>query len=143
MRSWSIPAGHIFGIEIRIDLSFVLLLFAIGLIERMSHIPINPERGFALVGIIFGSVVLHELGHALAARKAGISPRAVVLMPIGGITIFDEAQPAIMPDWKRDVRIAAAGPLVSLAIAGVSAAAFTAGMANPHLWGDFYVTSSN
>jgi Zn-dependent protease/CBS domain-containing protein len=76
-----------------------------------------------LVGIIFGSVVLHELGHALVARGSGIPAKGIILLPIGGITILDEAH--AIPDpinaWKRDIRVAAAGPLVNLFIAGLSA----------------------
>ena len=76
-----------------------------------------------LVGIIFGSVVLHELGHALVARGSGIPAKGIILLPIGGITILDEAH--AIPDpinaWKRDIRIAVAGPLVNLFIAGLSA----------------------
>jgi Zn-dependent protease/CBS domain-containing protein len=76
-----------------------------------------------LVGIIFGSVVLHELGHALVARGSGIPAKSIILLPIGGVTILDEAQatPDPVNAWKRDIRIAAAGPLVNLAIAGVTA----------------------
>jgi Zn-dependent protease len=143
MRNWSIPAGHIFGVEIRIDVSFVLLLISIGFIERLAHIPVNPVRGVALVAIIFGSVVLHELGHALVGRREGVPPRAIVLMPIGGITIFDEAQPVITPDWKRDMKIAIAGPAVNLLIAVVSALIFAEVFPNLRLWGDFYVRSSS
>ena len=143
MRSWSIPAGHIFGVEIRIHFSFLLLLVFIGITEHFTQATANPVRGMALVGIIFGSVILHELGHALAGKKSGVTPRAIVLMPIGGVTIFDEAQPAVLPDWKRDAKIAAAGPLVNMALAGVSALVFTAAMAHPRLWTDFYVTSAN
>lgn len=143
MRSWSIPAGRIFGVEVRIDLSFVLLLFVVGFIERATHIPINPARGATLVAIIFGSVILHELGHALVGRRSGVIPRAIVLMPIGGITIFDEAQPALPADWKRDMRIALAGPLVNLLIAGAAALIFIQAVPGLQLWNDFYVTSTN
>jgi Zn-dependent protease/CBS domain-containing protein len=143
MRSWSIPAGRIFGVEIRIDLSFVLLLFIVGFIERATHISINPARGTALVAIIFGSVILHELGHALVGRRSGVIPRAIVLMPIGGVTVFDEAQPAIPTDWKRDMRIALAGPLVNLLIAGAAALIFSQAVPELRLWNDFYVTSTN
>lgn len=143
MRSWSIPAGHIFGVEIRIHFSFLLLLVFIGITEHFTQATANPVRGMALVGIIFGSVILHELGHALVGKKSGVTPRAIVLMPIGGVTIFDEAQPAVLPDWKRDAKIAAAGPLVNMAVAGISALVFSAGIPNAHLWTDFYVASSN
>ena len=143
MRSWSIPAGNIFGVEVRIDFSFLLLLIFIGISEHFEQATASPLRGAALVGIIFGSVILHELGHALVGRRAGVPPRAIVLMPIGGITIFDEAQPAVLPDWKRDARIAAAGPVVNLALAGISALIFSAITPKPSLWSDFYVASSN
>lgn len=143
MRSWSIPAGHIFGVEIRIHFSFLLLLVFIGISEHVTQATANPVRGMALVGIIFGSVILHEFGHALVGKRAGVPPRAIVLMPIGGVTIFDEAQPAILPDWKRDAKITAAGPLVNIVVAGVSALAFATGLPNIHLWADYYVASSN
>src|SRR3954463_12802543 len=144
MRSWSIPAGRIFGVDLRIDLSFVLLLLFIGFIERTAtHAPMNPMRGILLVAIIFGSVVLHELGHALVGRRFGIPPRAIILMPIGGVTIFDESQPAIIPDWKRDIKIAIAGPMVNLFIAAVSALIFSQAIPGLRLWDDFYVSSNN
>jgi Zn-dependent protease/CBS domain-containing protein len=143
MRSWSIPAGRIFGVDIRIDLSFVLLLLFIGFMERTAHVTVSPARGTLLVAIIFASVVLHELGHALVGRHSGVPPRAIILMPIGGITIFDEAQPAIIPDWKREIRIAAAGPAVNLLLAGISALIFSQSIPNLQLWNDVYVGSNN
>ena len=121
MRNWSIPAGRLFGIEIRIHLTFVfLLVFVYSTAAQDAN---SGLRVLGLVGIIFGSVVLHELGHALVARGSGIPAKGIILLPIGGITILDEAH--AIPDplnmWKRDMRIAAAGPLVNLLIAGVSA----------------------
>ena len=122
MRSWSIPAGRLFGIEIRIHLTFFLLLFFVLGVEKSTQDSTAALRALALVGIIFGSVVLHELGHALVARGAGIPAKGIVLLPIGGVTILDESQAISNPaeTWKRDIRIAVAGPLVNLAIAGVS-----------------------
>src|SRR5437660_1350273 len=144
MRNWSIPAGRIFGVDIRIDLSFVLLLLFIGFIERTTtHATVNPARGILLVAIIFGSVVLHELGHALVGRHSGIPPRAIILMPIGGITIFDESQPAIIPNWKRDIKIAVGGPVVNLLIAGGSALIFSQSIPSLRLWNDYYVASND
>jgi len=132
-----------FGVDIRIDLSFVLLLLFIGLMERTAHVNVSPARGTLLVAIIFGSVVLHELGHALVGRHTGVPPRAIILMPIGGVTIFDEAQPVIIPNWKRDIKIAVAGPAVNLLIAAVSALIFSQAMPNLRLWNDVYIGSNN
>src|SRR5271157_2807780 len=121
MRSWSIPVGRLFGIEIRIHLTFLFLLVFVW--STAAQDASAAMRGLALVGIVFGSVVLHELGHALVARGSGIPAKGIILLPIGGITILDEAH--AIPDpinaWKRDIRIAVAGPLVNLFIAGLSA----------------------
>ena len=123
MRSWSIPVGRLFGIEIRIHLTFLFLLVFLLSTEAATQDATAALRVLGLVGIIFGSVVLHELGHALVARGSGIPAKGIILLPIGGITILDEAH--AIPDpinaWKRDIRIAVAGPLVNLFIAGLSA----------------------
>ncbi len=123
MRSWSIPVGRLFGIEIRIHLTFVFLLVFLWSTAAATQDATAALRVLGLVGIIFCSVVLHELGHALVARGSGIPAKGIILLPIGGITILDEAH--AIPDpinaWKRDIRIAVAGPLVNLCIAGLSA----------------------
>src|SRR5580692_6091468 len=123
MRSWSIPVGRLFGIEIRIHWTFAFLLFFLFSAETATQDATAALRVLGLVGILFGSVVLHELGHALVARGSGIPAKGIVLLPIGGITILDEAN--VIPDpvngWKRDIRIAVAGPLANLFIAGLSA----------------------
>ncbi len=121
MRNWSIPIGRLFGIEIRIHLTFLFLLFFVW--STPAQDSTATLRGLGLVGIIFGSVVLHELAHALVARGSGIPAKSILLLPIGGITILDEAHaiPDPLNAWKRDIRIAVAGPLVNLVIAGLSA----------------------
>ena len=123
MRSWSIPVGRLFGIEIRIHLTFVFLLVFVWSTEAAAQNASAALRGLALVGIVFGSVVLHELGHALVAQGSGVPAKAIILLPIGGVTILDEAHalPDAIDGWKRDIRIAVAGPLVNLFIAGLSA----------------------
>jgi len=120
MRNWSIPAGRLFGVELRIHLTFLFLLLFIWLTESASHGPASAGRGLALVGLIFVSVVLHELGHALVGMQSGVPAKAIILLPIGGVTVFDETQRPVEPGlltWKRDIRIALAGPLVNLVIA--------------------------
>src|SRR6202158_128170 len=123
MRSWSIPVGRLFGIEIRIHLTFLFLLVFLFSTEAATQDATATLRVLGLFGIVFGSVVLHELGHALVARGSGIPAKGIILLPIGGITILDEAHaiPDSINAWKRDIRIAVAGPLVNLVIAGLSA----------------------
>src|ERR1700756_4411250 len=127
MRNWSIPIGRLFGVEIRVHLTFVFLLALVWMAESaMKGGNSTPGRELALVGIIFGSVILHELGHALIARREGMLAKAIILLPIGGITLLEEnAAPGSTPQvtpWRRDILIAAAGPIVNIVIAVVSAA---------------------
>ncbi len=137
MRNWSIPAGRIFGVELRIHLTFFFLLAFVWLTESATHGATSAGRGLALVGIIFGSVVLHELGHALVGMHAGVPAKAIILLPIGGVTLFDERQQPIEPGaltWKRDIRIALAGPLVNLLIAFAAGSILLAVAPQIQLW---------
>jgi Zn-dependent protease/CBS domain-containing protein len=133
MRSWSISAGRIFGVELRIHWTFFLLPLFVWYTEYASHGKANEGRGLALVAIIFACVVAHEFGHALVAQRSGIRAKSIILLPIGGITQLDDSQPVVDPNlvppnltvpklepWKRDIRIAMAGPLVNLLLAVVS-----------------------
>ena len=89
MRSWAIRVGRVFGIELRIHLTFLFLVAFVWLTESAPHHPADPQRVLALVGLIFGCVLLHELGHALVSTRAGIRPKAIILLPIGGVTLLD------------------------------------------------------
>lgn len=128
MRNWSIPIGKLFGVEIRVHFTFVFLLAFIWMAESaMPHKDSStPGRVLGLFGILFGSVVLHEFGHAIVAMRHGVKAKAIVLLPIGGITLLEDSAPVANPTsgktlWKRDTLIAVAGPLVNIAIAFVSA----------------------
>jgi Zn-dependent protease len=146
MRNWSIPAGRIFGVEIRIHLTFLFLLVFVWLTDSAPHGTVTPGRGLALVGIIFASVLLHELGHALVSMHGGVPAKSVILLPIGGVTLLDETQRPVEPGtvtWKRDIRIALAGPLVNLLIAFVAGSILLAVAPEIQLWAKPYVHSAN
>jgi len=138
MRNWSIPAGKLFGVELRIHLTFFFLLLFVWVTESASsHGNFSAGRGLALVGLIFASVVLHELGHALIGMRSGVPAKAIILLPIGGVTVFDETQRPVEPGmltWKRDIRIALAGPVVNLLIALCAYAALLALAPEIHLF---------
>jgi len=137
MRSWSIPIGRLFGVEVRLHLTFVFLLAFVWMAEAAMKGNSTPGRVLTLVGIIFGAVVLHELGHALVAQREGLQAKAIILLPIGGITVIDEAHSTPKPGtelWQRDIRIALAGPVVNLVIALVSAAIVLTQFPEAHLW---------
>ena len=119
MRSWSIPAGRLFGVDIRIHLTFLFLLAFVWFTQSVTMGTAGAMRGVALVAIIFGCVVLHELGHALVARRSGVAVRSIILLPIGGVTLMEDMGPH-NSNPVRDIRIALAGPLVNLVIAAAS-----------------------
>src|ERR1039458_77509 len=79
MRSWSIPLGRIFGIEIRVHLTFLFLLVFLFSTEAAAQDATAAFRVLGLFGILFGSVVLHEFGHALVARGSGIPAKGIIL----------------------------------------------------------------
>ena len=148
MRSWSISAGRIVGIEVRIHVTFLFLLIFVWMTDPASRAPISAIRGLGLVAVIFVCVILHELGHAVVAVKAGLPPKSIILLPIGGITMLDESSalergsPAPLM-LKRDVRIALAGPLVNLAVALISGSILLAVAPEIHLWMKPWVHSNH
>lgn len=116
MKNWSIPAGKLFGVELRVHVTFALLILLVWSSEAARGGVHSAIRGLALVGIIFGSVVLHELGHAITAMRNSVGVRSIILLPIGGITMMDDESRRV-PNPKRDIRIAFAGPFVNVVLA--------------------------
>lgn len=146
MRIWSIPAGRLFGTDIRIHVTFLFLLFFIWLTESGPHGPVYPARGVALVGIILASVMAHEFTHLYTALKFGVIPKSVVLLPLGGVNMVDETQQAFesTPEsWKKDIRIAAVGPVVNLIIAFVAGAIVLNAAPQVQLWAHPYLSSAH
>lgn len=118
MFRWSWKLGTVAGIGVYVHWTFLLLLvwvIASGLIAGETAVAVAVS--VALILAIFASVVLHELGHALTARRFGVGAHAITLLPIGGVSSLER-----IPDRPRqELWIAIVGPLVSLAIAGVIA----------------------
>jgi Zn-dependent protease len=142
LKSWSFPAGRLFGVEIRIHLTFVLLLIFVWFTQSVTMGASGPGRGLALVGIIFGSVVVHELGHALVAQRSGLAVRSIILLPIGGVTLMEDTG-ARNANAARDIRISLAGPLLNLLIAAVSGGFILAFLPQVHLFAQPFVHANN
>src|ERR1022692_3429872 len=107
MRSWSIPVGRLFGVDVRIHFTFFVLPMFIFWTEYAAHQgTANGARDLALVGIILACVAAHECGHMGTARRVGPTPKAVILIPLTGVALYDESRgekwhPALV--WKHDI----------------------------------------
>src|SRR3984885_3536806 len=139
MRSFSIHVGRLFGIEVRLHLTFLILPVFVFWTEYNSHGSANGPRDLALVGIVLACVAAHEAAHILMARRAGLIPKVVILLPLSGVTVFDESRVGPRKPgaevWKRDVCIALIGPLVNLVFAALAAAVIFATVPGVKLWG--------
>jgi len=130
MRSWSIPAGQWFGINVRVHLTFFFLLLFVWLTEAKNGDPtVIFLRSLAFTGIVAAAVLAHEFGHLSVALRKGPLPRAIILLPIGGLSLMESARDDSHLseqhfDPRREIRVALAGPLVNLVIALVLAAVF-------------------
>ena len=120
----SYPIGSIFNIPIRVHVTLLIFLPLFAL----SFAPVGGLQGlfYGALGALalFGSVVLHEVGHSLVARTKGSRILEILLLPIGGMARLDH-----LPVRPADeIQTALAGPAVSLALglAGVLGAPFVA-----------------
>jgi Zn-dependent protease/CBS domain-containing protein len=116
-----IPIARIFGIEIRVQLGWVLVLALIAVIAVGQLTAVDPELEVAVSWILGGLVALgffvssisHDLAHALVARRRGVDVKSIGVAFFGGSTPLDPAS----PNPGDDAAIAISGPLTSIAIA--------------------------
>jgi Zn-dependent protease len=108
----SIRIGSAFGIGLYLHWSFLLILGLMFFLKLGGGV-VAALVGTALVVSLFGCVVLHELGHALMARKFGIGTRDITLYPIGGVARLER----MSDDPGEEIAIAVAGPAVNVVIA--------------------------
>ena len=104
----------VFGVPVRLHFTFVLLLIFllfVGVGDRQS----GASTAIYVVAL-FGSVLLHEIGHTLVARHFGIRTLEIVMYPIGGVS-----RPERQPPARQELWIALAGPVVNFPDCGRSA----------------------
>ncbi|MEO3746907.1 site-2 protease family protein [Plantactinospora sp. B5E13] len=116
-----------FGVPVQVNASMLLLAAVItlmygGVVQRQLDLsrPAGYLFGAGFVILLLGSVLLHELGHALTARRYGIGVRGITLELLGGYTEMDRDAPTP----RVDLLVSLAGPAVSLVI-GLAATGLT------------------
>lgn len=111
---WAWKIGRWAGIDVYIHVTFVVLLAALALLNWLSSGSVVAAFYAALFpALIFACVLLHEFGHALAAKRFGIPTRDITLYPIGGVARLER-----MPEKPaQELVVAIAGPMVNVVIA--------------------------
>jgi len=114
---WSWKVGTFAGIPVYVHSTFLLLIAFIVAHDLGAGASPAAAAGSALFLLaIFATIVLHEYGHALTARRYGIKTRDITLLPIGGLARLER-----LPDVPRqELCVALAGPAVNLAIAALA-----------------------
>ncbi len=136
-RSGSIKLVNLFGFRIGADISWFIVLFLLIYVlsgpfrqELHSSDLIAYMTTVISVLLLFASLVAHELGHALVARRRGIEVKRIDLFLFGGLTQMsrDAATPG------EDFQISVAGPLATLAVILVCLGADVALVGSHRLW---------
>jgi len=94
----SINLGKIFGIDLKMNITFLFLLLWVGFSSLFSGASAGDavtEIGFIIA--LFVLVVLHELGHALMAKRYGIKTKDITLLPIGGLARLEKMPEESLP----------------------------------------------
>lgn len=135
-NSWSAVLGSVAGIQLEVHVTFVMVLAWV--VIRQAHRGATTRELLALLFFLLGvagSVLLHELGHALVARQFGLKTKEISLTPMGGFSNIDE-----MPETPRvQLLVVLSGPVVSLLLAGACFAIAASGageLSAPLAWND-------
>jgi Zn-dependent protease len=120
------PVGRVLGIPVFVNSSMLLLAVLVTVVygnyaggELDLRAPLSYLVGLGFVVCLLGSVLLHELGHALTARRFGIGVRGITLELLGGWTEMEREAPTP----RVDALVSLAGPAVSLVLGGLATAA--------------------
>src|SRR3954454_9731375 len=110
---WSGKFARIGGIELKIHVTFLIFPAWLAYAYYSAGGRQAAIQGTVFILLLFGCVLLHELGHALMARRFGVRTPDITLLPIGGVARLER----IPEEPKQELLIAIAGPLVNVLIA--------------------------
>lgn len=116
--------GTLLGIPVTINFTWFIAIWLVAWSLAGSYYPQQAPgfdantywaMGIASAVLLFASVLAHEFGHALTARRFGLRTGAITLFLFGGVAQIDEEPPSP----RAEFLVAIAGPLTSLALAAV------------------------
>lgn len=121
--AWSWKIGRLAGINVYMHWTFLLLIAFVGFLYLSRGATwVAAAIGIGFILALFSCVVLHELGHALMARRFGVPTRDITLLPIGGVARMQR-----IPEHPgQELLVAIAGPAVNVVIAIVLAGVLAA-----------------
>ena len=100
------------GVPIRLHFTFFIIAIAYIIMGTVSSGLTGAITAATLISMLFGSVLLHEMGHAAMAKRFGIGTRAITLHLLGGLASIERE-----PETPREeIYIALAGPAVNLVL---------------------------
>lgn len=109
---WSFKVARVAGIDVKIHVTFLLVLAWFGLMYWREGGVQGAVEGVGFTLLLFLCVLLHEFGHAFAARAYGIRTPDITLLPIGGVARLER-----MPEKPvQELVVAVAGPAVNVVI---------------------------
>ena len=110
---WSLPIGRIFGISLRLHVTFLIFLAFIAYAGFTDEGLSGAGWAVAMFCSVFACIALHELGHSVVAQELGVQVKSITLLPIGGVA----ALRSIPENPWHEIAITVAGPMVNVAIA--------------------------
>lgn len=110
---WSWQIAKVAGIPIRIHATFVLFLVFLYVVLARGQSAAHAAEWIGFLLALFACVVLHELGHAVTAKRYGVKTRDITLLPIGGVARLER----IPENPGQEIAVALAGPAVNVLIA--------------------------
>ena len=132
----SIRLGRIFGIEVGFNWSlifiFALITWSLATQVLNVDVPGYADATYWVIGaagavLFYGSLLAHELSHAVVARRRGVKVEGITLWLFGGVSRL-EGEPG---SAGAEALIAGIGPVTSLAVAAVAFALYVATMSSP------------
>jgi len=112
---WSVKIARVAGTEIKIHITFLIFLLWMGFVYYQEGGPQAAIQGLVFILLLFLCVLLHELGHAVAARAFGVKTPDITLLPFGGVARMQR-----IPDKPvQEIIVALAGPAVNVVIASL------------------------